>query len=127
MKLVKKPLAPMEDVATTEITQKPAEQKLDPLYTIFEKHLYDFNDDTEDSFEFVDKVAKDYIRFLGAHKVAVPGKWEKNILDELRDQIRKMMVKKMYGCLSIEEYVVNNKSAIADKRKIVRRKYKKLY
>ena len=130
MKLVKKDTALLETETASpggEKLEMRGENKIDPLFTIFEKHLYDFGDETEDSVEFVDKVAKDYMRFLSTHKVAVPGKWEKNILDEFRDQIRKMMIKKMYGCLSIEEYIVNNKSIIPEKRKIVRRKYKKLY
>ncbi len=112
--------------AKKEVTTSE-ELKLDPLYTIFEKHLYDFDDSEENQKDFVDKIAKDYIQFLNTQKVAVPSKWQHLIMDELRDQIRKMMVKKMYGCLSIEEYIVNHKTEIKSKKSSVRKKYNKLY
>lgn len=115
-----------EDISKS-VDHKNEELKLDPLYTIFEKHLYDFDDNEENQKEFVDKIAKDYIQFLTTKKVAVPSKWQHLIMEELRDQIKKMMVKKMYGCLSVEEYVVSHKTEIKSKKSTVRKKYNKLF
>lgn len=102
------------------------ELKLDPLYTILEKHLYDFNDDEESQQQFIDNIAKDYIQYLVSRQVAVPARWSGLIMDELRSQIRSMLVKKMYGCLSIKEFVANQKDARA-KRKTSRKKFAKLF
>ena len=79
--------------------------KLQALFTIFEKHLYDFDDDEESSDKFVDKIVFDYVQHLTGTGVLLPRRWKNQIVDELRDQVRKMLVKKMYGCLSIEEYL----------------------
>jgi hypothetical protein len=105
------------------------ELKLDPLYTIFEKHLYDFHDDEENSVEFINKIVNDYMTFLSMRKVTMPKRWQNMIVEELRDQVMKMMVKKMYGCLSIQEFVLNQKTQkdFAVKRKVIRKKYSKLY
>lgn len=88
--------------------------------------MYDFSEEAADTTAFVDKIANDYLGYLAGKQVAVPGKWREYVLDELRDQIRKMMLKKMYGCLSIEEFQTQN-SALKNKRKTVRKKYKKLF
>ncbi len=116
------------EIKNGDINKKDLKEvRLDPLYTIFEKHLYDFDDNEENQKVFVDKIANDYIQFLTVRKVAVPSRWQHLIMDELRDQIRKMMVKKMYGCLSIDEYIVNHKPTIKEKKRIVRKKYGKLF
>ena len=85
--------------------------KLDPLYTIFEKHLYEF-DDTGKALTFSDshidelitRTVEDYFQFLFSRKVTIPGQWRAQIEQELRYQVRQMLMKKIYGCLSMEEY-----------------------
>ncbi len=99
--------------------------KVNPLYTIFEKHLYDFEDNEESEHAFVDKIVNDYLKFLCSQHIAVPRRWQAHIVEELRDQVRKMMVKKMYGCLSVEEFVLGTDDRAA-KRKIAKKKYAKL-
>ena len=100
--------------------------KLDALFTILEKHLYDFDDDTENETEFVDKIVNDYIRFLTESNVVIPRKYRNQITEELRNQVRNMLVKKMYGCLSIEEYVRKDPNA-REKRKQARKKYSGIF
>ena len=100
--------------------------KVNALYTIFEKHLYDFEDNEESEHAFVDKIVNDYLKFLVSKNIAVPRRWQAQIVEELRDQVRKMMVKKMYGCLSIEEFVMGQSDRSA-KRKTTKKKYAKLY
>ncbi|MBI3556517.1 MAG: hypothetical protein HY074_09665 [Deltaproteobacteria bacterium] len=103
-----------------------ANTKVNALYTIFEKHLYDFEDNEESEHAFVDKIVHDYLRHLVAKNIAVPRRWHAHIVEELRDQVRKMMVKKMYGCLSIEEFVMGQTDRPA-RRKASKKKYSKLY
>ncbi len=108
----------------------PEELKLNPLYTIFEKHLYDFDEHSESENEFVDKIVNDYIKFLVSKNVAVPLKWKAQIAEELRDQVRQMIVKKMYGCLTIQEFILNqkkNNKELAEKRKRTKKQYRGLY
>lgn len=108
------------------MSETGSDLKLSALYTIFEKHLYDF-DDTEESQEaFIDKIVNDYMKFMMAQGVAMPRRWQMQIFEEVRDQVRKMLVKKMYGCLSIEEFVMGQGDRSA-KRKVSRKKYSKLF
>ena len=85
--------------------------KLDPLYVIFEKHLKDVDNVHDplspaqrESAEFVDTIIEEYLKSLTKNKVAVPQRWRAQIIEELRDQVRQMLLKKTYGCLSIEDY-----------------------
>lgn len=101
------------------------EIKQNPLFTIFEKHLYDFNSNEDTEAEFITNVMNDYLTFLESKKVVVPHKWKMSIQDELREQIRSMMIKKMYGCVSLDEFITKQ-TDIKEKRKLVRKKYSKL-
>ncbi|HRK02480.1 MAG TPA: hypothetical protein PLH57_07415 [Oligoflexia bacterium] len=82
-----------------------SESKVDPLYIIFEKHLYDFHEEEENSKEFIDNIIKDYLNHLTSRNVAVPQQWHGVVVEELREQVRNMLVKKTYGCLSISEFI----------------------
>jgi hypothetical protein len=86
---------------------------LSALYKIFEKHLYDFHAEEDGSEEteqeFVDKIVNDYIKFLRTNGVSLPARWTRHIHDELRHQVRQMLIKKTYGCLSIREFVSGEK------------------
>lgn len=103
-----------------------AELKLNALYTIFEKHLYDFDDAEESEVKFIDKIVDDYIRYLNGRNVIMPRRWQAQIVDELRDQVRKMLVKKMYGCLSIQEFIANQGDRAA-RRKTAKKKYSGMF
>lgn len=103
-----------------------SELKLDALYTIFEKHLYDFEDNEESEQKFIDNIVNDYLRFLTTQNVVMPRRWQHQIIEELRDQVRKMLVKKMYGCLSIQEFV-HGQSDRSAKRKIAKKKYSGMF
>ena len=100
--------------------------KLSALYTIFEKHLYDFEDNEESSDAFVSKIVTDYLSFLTSKNVVVPKRFQQHIVEELHHQVRTMMVKKMYGCLSIEEFIMGEQDR-SGKRRTTRKKYSKLW
>lgn len=108
--------------------------KLDPLYTIFEKHLYEFDDEGKaltlsDNHidELITRIVEDYFQFLLSRKVTVPMRWRAQIEQELQEQVRQMLIKKLYGCLSIEEYKNQESADLRRKRRVVQRKYKKLF
>jgi hypothetical protein len=82
---------------------------LDPLYLIFERNLLDFQGTPSNRKEFVDKVVKDYISHLRKLNLAVPMNLEVAISEELAVQVNRMLFKKIYGCLSIDEYRRNMK------------------
>src|SRR4051812_48274669 len=102
------------------------ELRLDALFTILERHLYDFEDTEDSEVAFVDKIVGDYLSFLTTQNVVVPRRFATQIAEELRDQVRKMLVKKMYGCLTIEEYVTKQPERAA-RLKAARKKYAKLF
>ncbi len=110
--------------------------KVDPLYTIFEKNLYEFKEqDGKSSLEIqqllISKIVGDYLKFLKQHMVAVPKRWEKHVIEELQDQVRKMLVKKTYGCLSVEDFIQKqnqkNQKQFKESKKKARKKFLKLF
>ena len=99
------------------------EPKLDALYTIFEKHLYNFENENDSEEALIANIVEDYLEFLVANKIAVPQRWCAQIADELKEQVRKMLLKKIYGCFSLDDYR-KNAGATAKKK---RRKLVKLF
>ena len=97
--------------------------KIDPLYTIFEQHLFNFQDLISDRKSFVQGIVKDYLSQVRRMGLTVPGDWEEQIYEELSFQVNAMLVKKIYGCLSINEYQ-EKLSPVQKKR--ARARYQKL-
>ena len=95
----------------------------DPLYTIFEQHLYNFQDPEADRKTFIGNVINDYLTHLRKLNITVPKSLEEPIIEELATQVNTMLVKKIYGCLTIQDY--QKKVPTATKRK-VRARYSKL-
>ena len=83
------------------------EQALDPLYVIFEQHLYNFQDAESDRKAFIGNIINEYLSFLRRKSIAIPRSLEPAIVEELAEQVNIMLTKKIYGCLSIEEYSKN--------------------
>ncbi|HTL10919.1 MAG TPA: hypothetical protein VL588_00440 [Bdellovibrionota bacterium] len=103
--------------------KKPLNPRLDPLYIIFEQHLCNFQDPSEDRKTFVSKVVGDYLTFLRKNRIAVPPALEGQVAEELGDMVNAMLVKKIYGCLNLEEF---QRSLTPDIRKGAGRRYKRL-
>src|SRR3989338_5083073 len=77
-------------------------RKWDPLYIIFEKHLYDFNYDSRD--KFIQGVINEYVSYMVKQKVVIPPMWRPHLEANLKDEVCDMLVRKIYGCLSFEEF-----------------------
>ncbi len=90
--------------------------QLDPLFVIFEQHLYNFQDPDMNRKDFVELVLRDYFNYLRKFNITVPKSLEVPILQELSSQIQTMLVKKIYGCLTIQDYQRQQPAAL--KRKI---------
>lgn len=78
--------------------------KVDPLYTIFEQHLFNFQDPNADRETFILEVVKKYLFTVRGLGLAVPQEWETQVIEELSFQVNTMLAKKIYGCMSINHY-----------------------
>ncbi len=96
---------------------------IDPLYTIFEQHLYNFQDSDLDRKTFIDQVVSDYLSYLRKKQIAVPLSLQNIIAEELSDQVNAMLVKKIYGNLTIRDF---RKRVPMTQRRQARVKYAKL-
>src|SRR5277367_5387135 len=76
----------------------------DPLYVIFEQHLFNFQDSEIDRKTFIGNVVQDYLSHLRKLEITIPKPLEQPVVDELCTQVNAMLVKKIYGCVSIVEY-----------------------
>lgn len=90
-------------MATERIKEKPT-AKIDPLYTIFEQHLYNFQDSEQDRKSFIGNVLRDYVRYLNKLNIMIPKSLEASVFEELAIQVNTMLTKKIYGCLTLDDY-----------------------
>ena len=113
------------------ISNKASPAKIDPLYTIFEQHLLNFQDSNSDRQSFVEAIALDYITQIRKMGLSVPKEWESHIFEELCFQVNTMLVKKIYGCLTINEFIERTAKTLppkilAEKKREARKRYQKL-
>lgn len=102
-------------------------RKWDPLFIIFEKHLYDFNYESRDAF--LKAVVDDYLVHLRRQKVVVPPAWKLHLEKTLNEEVSDMLVRKLYGCLTVEEFKAKaeeQKIELISVRKEARKRYQKL-
>ena len=81
----------------------------DELYRIFERHLYEFNYESQESF--VHEVVEEYIEFLAAvPHGASAGIRAPELEQVLAEEVSDMLIRKIYGCLDVVEGVVEETS-----------------
>ena len=78
--------------------------KNDLLYTIFEHHLFNFQDPNSDRPTFIRAIVNEYLIHLRKLGLSVPKAHEEQIFEELFFQVNTMLVKKIYGCMTINEF-----------------------
>jgi hypothetical protein len=86
---------------------KPKTEKIsqpDPLYVIFEQHLCNFDDSNIDRKAFITNIVGEYLAFLRRNSVIVPPQMERAVIDELSEQVKTMLFKKIYGFPSVQAY-----------------------
>jgi hypothetical protein len=104
---------------TSENTTKSS----DCLYTIFEQHLFNIQDPNTDREQFVEGIVREYLSHMRRLGLSIPMEWEAHILEELGFQVHSMLVKKIYGCQTIDEYTAK---APTEAKKRARARYAKL-
>lgn len=78
-------------------------RKADPLYKIFEQHLFNALVEDESADELVDRVVQEYLAEL-AHGGSIPPESKPEIAADLKDEVVEMFRKKTYGHYSLAEY-----------------------
>jgi len=97
--------------------------QIDPLYTIFEQHLFNFNDSDMDRKTFIDNVVHEYFAYLRKLCIVVPKSLEGPVFEEIAVQVNTMLVKKIYGCLTLKDY---QKSVPTPARRRARTRYTRM-
>ena len=107
-------------------TRTFAVRKTDPLFIIFERHLYDFNYESRELF--IKGVVVEYLAHLTRQKVVVPPAWRQHLETSLSEEVSDMLVRRLYGCLSVEELKEKEKDAgtLPTSRREARKRYSKL-
>ncbi len=90
---------------------------IDPLYTIFEQHLFNFQDPNSDRTAFIEGVVKDYLKHLRKLGLSVPTEWEQSIFEELFFQVQTMLAKKIYGCQTVNEDTAKSSTQVKRRAK----------
>ena len=98
---------------------------------MFEKHLYDFNYDSREFF--LKGVVDEYISHLVRQKTVIPPEWRVHLEKTLTEEVSDMLVRKLYGCLTVEEFKTRaetpepaKKDEILTVKREVRKRYQKL-
>ena len=99
------------------------QNQVDPLYLIFEQHLLNFQDPDTDRRTLVLKIVAEYINYLRKQNISVPRALEQPIVEELYTQVNTMLVKKIYGCLTTQDF---QSSASLTVKKQARSRYTRL-
>ncbi|MEN9722110.1 MAG: hypothetical protein RJB38_96 [Pseudomonadota bacterium] len=113
----------MKAKTTTSTSSNSNATPIDPLYVIFEQHLYNFQDSDSDRKTFIIGIVNEYLGFLRQKNIAVPKSLEPAITEELAQQVNLMMTKKIYGCLSLEDFQRGIPKA---KKKRAKQRYQKI-
>lgn len=76
----------------------------DPLYSIFEQHLFNAMVEEESTDEFLERVVNDYLDRLTERGTVIPREHRPAIESDLREEVLEMLRKKIYGHFSINEF-----------------------
>lgn len=79
------------------------------LYQIFEHQLFSFHNPDEDRHGFIMSVVKEYLSYMQGLGLSVPNEWRQAVCEELFSQVNQMLIKKIYGCQTIDQYLKQDK------------------
>lgn len=77
---------------------------MDPLYSIFEQHLFNALVEEETNEEFLTRVVADYMDRLKANGTLIAREHMDDIRSDLREEVFEMLRKKTYGHFSLAEF-----------------------
>ncbi len=95
----------------------------DPLYIIFEQHLCNFQDPEIDRKTFIAHIVSEYLTYLRKKNITVPRALEQLVIEELANQVNGMLVKRIYGSLTVQEF---QKQVPTKQRRKARSRYNKI-
>ena len=75
----------------------------DPLFRIFEQHLYNSMVEDESTAEFLERVVGEYVRCL-TQQGTIPHEHRSVIENDLKDEVLEMLRKRTYGHFSLAEF-----------------------
>jgi len=75
----------------------------DPLYTIFEKHLYNFIIEEQSSEDFVRAVVHDYLESIRSQGT-ISVRTIEFLEQDLKEEVTEMLRKKTYGHYSLAQF-----------------------
>jgi hypothetical protein len=92
----------------------------DPLVQILERHLFRSSTEGEHSAQLIQAVMDDYLQLLKSQGVHIPGPVKEIFMQDLKEEIRELAIKKTFGAVSPEKETVgaNPKPAIKVGRKV---------
>ncbi len=76
----------------------------DPLFVVFEQHLFNFQDADIDRKVFIGHVVYDYMEWLRKSNLVIPREFERLVIEELAAQVNVMLLKRIYGFVTIAEF-----------------------
>lgn len=76
---------------------------VDPLYQLFEHYLVTRSYD--DTGAFTKQLAEQYLAYLDSTLAHVPFVARASLLEDLATEAHEMLVKKMYGCVRVTDYL----------------------
>ena len=94
----------MKPALTDKNSAKNSTKNTDPLYVIFEQHLFNFPDADVDRKTLITTIVSDYLTYLRKQNITVPRSLEQPVIEELCTQVNTMLVRKMYGFLTVSDY-----------------------
>jgi hypothetical protein len=78
--------------------------KLDPLYSIFEQHLFTALVEGETTDDLLVRVVTDYVGHLKASGTVIPHSHLSTLESDLREEVLEMFRKKTYGHFDLTSY-----------------------
>lgn len=99
-------------------------KNIDPLYIIFEKKLFDTQNVKEEDFAF--SVVREYLDLIKDKQIVIPDVFFDETIETLIEEVKLMLVKKIYGYPGIKEYQESNTHKKVLDIELARQRYYKL-
>ena len=74
----------------------------DPLHEILERHLFRSSAEGDNSGDIVTAVVADYLFYLDSQGVHMPHNVKPLVIEDLREEIREIIVRRTYGTVKLE-------------------------
>ena len=79
-------------------------KEMDPLYSVFEQHLFTALVEDETTEEFLQRVVVDYVARLLAGGTTIPQNFRESMEADIREEVLEMLRKNTYGHLTLRSY-----------------------